>query len=73
MVFAMTPIKDYESIIYWRVIVLIALYDLWCIVHGVMLSSTSSASMVGTTSPMHFDIIMLPNLLVIVPFELTLN
>jgi len=31
------PFKDYEPLLYWLVVVLIALYVPWCIVHGVML------------------------------------
>jgi cobalamin synthase len=31
------PFKDYEPSLYWLVMVLIALYVPWCIVHGVML------------------------------------
>jgi hypothetical protein len=31
------PFKDYEPLLYWLVIVLIAFYVLWCIVHGIML------------------------------------
>ncbi len=31
------PFKDYEPLLYWLVIVLIALYVPWCIIHGVML------------------------------------
>ena len=31
------PFKDYEPLLFWFVIVLIALYVPWCILHGVML------------------------------------
>jgi len=31
------PFKDYEPFLYWLVVVLIALYVAWCIVHGVKL------------------------------------
>jgi hypothetical protein len=31
------PFKDYEPLLLWLVIVLIALYVPWCILHGVML------------------------------------
>jgi hypothetical protein len=35
------PFKDYEPPLYWLVVVLIALYVPWCIVHGVMLGRGS--------------------------------
>ena len=31
------PFKDYEPVLYWLVVVLIALYVPWCILYGVML------------------------------------
>ena len=31
------PFKDYKPLLYWFVIVLVALYVPWCIVHGIML------------------------------------
>jgi len=36
------PFKDYEPLLYGLVIVLIALYVPWCIVHGVMLKKRLS-------------------------------
>jgi di/tricarboxylate transporter len=36
------PFKDYEPLLYWLVIVLIAVYVPWCIVHGVMLKKRLS-------------------------------
>jgi len=35
------PFKSYEPHLYWLVIILIALYVPWCIVHGVMLKKKS--------------------------------
>ena len=37
------PFKDYEPLICWLAIVLIALYVPWCIVHGVMLKKRLSS------------------------------
>jgi hypothetical protein len=31
------PFKDYEPVLYWLVVILIALYVPWCILYGVML------------------------------------
>jgi len=31
------PFKDWEPFLYWLVVILIALYVPWCILHGVML------------------------------------
>ena len=36
------PFKDYEPLLFWLVIVLIALYVPWCILHGVMLNKRVS-------------------------------
>lgn len=36
------PFKDYEPLLYWLIIVLIALYVPWCIVHGIMLKKRLS-------------------------------
>ncbi|MBW2030866.1 MAG: hypothetical protein JRH06_11385 [Deltaproteobacteria bacterium] len=35
------PFKDYEPLLYWLVVILIALYVPWCIAHGVMLKKRS--------------------------------
>jgi hypothetical protein len=32
------PFKDYEPVLFWLVVALIALYVPWCIVHGFMLN-----------------------------------
>ena len=37
------PFKDYEPLICWLAIVLIALYVPWCIVHGVLLKKRLSS------------------------------
>ena len=33
------PLKNYEPFLYWLVALLIAAYALWCVVHGVMLTT----------------------------------
>ncbi len=38
------PFKDYEPLLYWLVVALIALYAPWCIMHGIMLKKRSPDS-----------------------------
>jgi hypothetical protein len=35
--FGLLPFKDYEPVLYWLVILLVALYAPWCILHGLLL------------------------------------